>query len=86
MRINVGDLLPINSHKRSHNFINLSNINGGQVGNGEERNCGDPTHNHTVHGGSFWAEAFYGILKDVRAGTPVSARHVHIQHCSEPFV
>ena len=41
-----------------------------QVGNGEQRNCGDPTHNHTVNGGSFWAEAFYGILKEVRAATP----------------
>lgn len=41
-----------------------------QVGNGEKRNCGDPTHNHTIHGGSFWAEAFYSILAEVRAGVP----------------
>jgi hypothetical protein len=38
-----------------------------RVGNGEQRNCADPAHNHTIHGGSFWAEAFYSILKDVRA-------------------
>merc|ERR1719272_754297 len=38
-----------------------------QVGNGEQRNCGDPTHGHTLHGGSFWAEAFYAIMGDVRA-------------------
>ena len=37
-----------------------------KVGNGEQRNCADPAHNHTIHGGSFWAEAFYSILKDVR--------------------
>jgi hypothetical protein len=38
-----------------------------QVGNGEQRNCGDPTHGHSIHGGSFWAEAFYTIMGDVRA-------------------
>lgn len=38
-----------------------------QVGNGEQRNCADPSHNHTIHGGSFWAEAFYGIMADVRS-------------------
>ena len=37
------------------------------MGNGEQRNCGDPTHNHTIHGGSFWAEAFYSIIAEVRA-------------------
>ena len=41
-----------------------------QVGNGELRNCADPTHNHSIHGGSFWAEAFYGIMQDVRASIP----------------
>ena len=41
-----------------------------QVGNGEQRNCADPAHNHTIHGGSFWAEAFYSILADVRAKVP----------------
>ena len=35
----------------------------------ESRLCGDPHHNHTVHGGSFWAEAWYAILSEVRAGT-----------------
>jgi hypothetical protein len=38
-----------------------------QVGNGEQRSCGDPTHNHTLVGGSFWAEAFYDIMKRVRS-------------------
>ena len=38
-----------------------------QVGNGEKRNCADPSHNHTLHGGSFWAEAFYDIMGEVRA-------------------
>jgi len=37
-----------------------------QVGNGEQRNCADPSHNHTINGGSFWAEAFYSIMADVR--------------------
>lgn len=41
-----------------------------QVGNGEVRNCADPTHNHTINGGSFWAEAFYSIMTEVRAGVP----------------
>ena len=39
-----------------------------QVGNGEQRNCADPSHNHAINGGSFWAEAFYNIMGDVRAG------------------
>jgi len=38
-----------------------------QVGNGEQRNCGDPTHGHSINGGSFWAEAFYSIMGEVRA-------------------
>ena len=38
-----------------------------QVGNGEQRNCADPSHNHTINGGSFWAESFYKIMADVRA-------------------
>lgn len=44
-----------------------------QVGNGEQRNCADPTHNHTIHGGSFWAEAFYKIMAEVRAGVPAKS-------------
>ena len=44
-----------------------------QVGNGEKRNCGDPTHNHTIHGGSFWAEGFYSILAEVRASAKKSS-------------
>jgi hypothetical protein len=43
------------------------------VGNGEARNCADPSHNHTIHGGSFWAEAFYTIMARVRAGVPAKS-------------
>jgi len=52
------------------NEIGFDGVYVDQVGNGEKRNCGDPSHNHTIHGGSFWAEAFYGIMADVRAGVP----------------
>ena len=43
------------------------------MGNGEARNCADPSHNHTIHGGSFWAEAFYTIMARVRAGVPAKS-------------
>lgn len=38
-----------------------------QVGNGEQRNCADPSHNHSINGGSFWAEAFYKVMAEVRS-------------------
>lgn len=48
-----------------------------QVGNGEARNCGDPAHNHSIHGGSFWAEAFDGIMTEVRASVkPASTMYM----------
>jgi len=37
-----------------------------QVGNGEQRLSFDPTHNHTIGGGSFWHEAFQQIITDVK--------------------
>jgi hypothetical protein len=50
------------------NEVGFDGVYVDQVGNGEQRNCADPTHNHTINGGSFWAEAFYSIMADVRAG------------------
>ena len=38
-----------------------------QVGNGEQRNCADPSHGHSINGGAFWAQAFYWIMADVRS-------------------
>jgi hypothetical protein len=54
------------------NDVGFDGVYVDQVGNGEQRNCADPTHNHTIHGGSFWAEAFYSILADVRSKVPPS--------------
>lgn len=54
------------------NEVGFDGVYVDQVGNGEQRNCADPAHNHTIHGGSFWAEAFYRILADVRSKVPPS--------------
>eukprot|EP00040_Diaphanoeca_grandis_P028556 m.165564 g.165564 ORF g.165564 m.165564 type:complete len:821 (+) comp31388_c0_seq1:121-2583(+) len=54
------------------NEVGFDGVYVDQVGNGETRNCADPTHNHTINGGSFWAESFYSILADVRAAVPPS--------------